>query len=114
MSLKEAMSASTKGILDLIDTYPEDYRPLYRALWVSLPNQQREILEVIAKEGSIGVTNLTKSVQATQQTVSAQLSKLKKLGLVEDTKVKREVFYTLSTKRWRLVEVLVDRISSDH
>jgi DNA-binding transcriptional ArsR family regulator len=93
------MSETTKAVLSLIDQYPEDGLPLYRALWAGLSKQQRQIIQVIANEVSINVGDLTKIVGVTQQTVSAQLFKLRKLGLLKDTKFKREVFYSIAKER---------------
>lgn len=92
------MSENVKAILKLIEEYPEESVSLYRALWAILPNQQQQIIKVIATQGSIGVTNITQIMAIRQSNISSQLSKLRKLGLVEDKKLSKEVFYSLPIK----------------
>jgi len=87
-----------KGILKLIDKYPNDYLPLWRALMVVISPQQREIVELINCTGWMDVGSIAIALGVTHQTVSSQLAILKDVGLVENRKEGRKSFYYIDKK----------------
>lgn len=87
-----------KEILDLIDKYPEDFVQLWRALMCVVSPQQRQIVELINRTGWMDVKAIADTLNSTHQTVSSQLSILKKVGLLRNVRSGRQSLFAIAKK----------------
>lgn len=76
-----------------------DYKKIKEAhyfLWAIDDQNRIEIIEYISKKGSVNVTNLYIHFRCEQATMSQQLSRLRKAGIIEGKREGKNIEYSIS------------------
>ena len=62
---------------------------------------RHRMLEILCKRGELCVTEICKSFEMTQPSVSHHLAILRRAGIVEDKKRGKEVYYSINKVRFK-------------